>query len=107
MSSTSHGTVADETHVSSLHSIGLLLAAGIQDLEGTVPAKLAGADYRSYSYSSEELIRGRPVHATVPVRSPQKVSAKDLVAELDSINAQIHRIMFQVERAVARLATSG
>lgn len=107
MSSTSHGTAADEIHVSSLHSIGLLLAAGIQDLEGTVPAKLAGADDRSYSYSSEELIRGRPVQATIPARSPQKVSAKDLVAELDSINAQIHRIMFQVERAVARLATSG
>jgi len=38
---------------------------------------------------------------------PEKIRAKDLVAELDSINAQIHRIMFQVERAVARLATNG
>lgn len=107
MSITSHGPAADDMHVSSLYPVGLQLAVGIQDIEGTVPAKLGGTDDRSYSHSSEELIRGRPVRGSIPARSPQKVSAKDLVAELDSINAQIHRIMSQVERAVARLAMSG
>jgi hypothetical protein len=57
---------------------------------------------------SETLIRG------VPVKVPQASSdgatsqsrAKDLIAELNAINLQIHRMMIQVERAVARLATS-
>jgi hypothetical protein len=43
--------------------------------------------------------------AALPTR-PQ-TRAKDLIAELNAINTQIHQIMFQVEKAVARLATSG
>jgi hypothetical protein len=55
------------------------------------------------------LIRGIPVAAKAPtvLTIPRQARAKDLIAELNAINTQIHQIMFQVERAVARLATSG
>ena len=115
MPKTAYGRAADDANAGSL-SVDLPewvahmpFAGGSQDVHGTVPATLEEQDIRSYDYSSEALIRGRPVHdsVTAAVKSPQKLSAKDLVAELDTINSQIHRIMFQVERAVARLATSG
>ena len=115
MPRTAYGRAADDDHAGSL-SVGLPewmpqepFAAASEDLRGTVPATVGETEIRSYDYSSEALIRGRPVHDSSPaaVKFPQKVSAKDLVAELDTINSQIHRIMFQVERAVARLATSG
>jgi hypothetical protein len=57
-----------------------------------------------------------PVHGTVaaipmtarsPEGVPPQVCAKDLIAEIDNINAQIDRIMSQVERAIAKLGTSG
>ena len=115
MPRTAYGRAADDIHAGSL-SVDLpewvsqmpLAAAGSQELHGTVPATLEETDIESYASSSEALIWGQPVHrAPAAAKPPQKVSAKDLVAELDSINSQIHRIMFQVERAVARLATSG
>jgi hypothetical protein len=61
-----------------------------------------------YASPSEAVIRGVPVR-TRPTEAgaPLKLRAKDLIAELDAINAQIHKIMFQVERAVSRLATTG
>jgi hypothetical protein len=39
-----------------------------------------------------------------PARSDFR--AKDLIEELQTINSQIHRIMFQVERAVSRLSSN-
>jgi hypothetical protein len=115
MPKTAYGRAADDTHAGSL-SVGLPewipqkpFAAASQDLRGTVPATVGETERRSYDYSSEALIRGWPVRDSqvAAVKSSQKVRAKDLVAELDLINSQIHRMMFQVERAVARLATSG
>jgi hypothetical protein len=73
--------------------------------QGTVEATIAAADRHFYGQGSEALIRGTPLAITPKRRT--RVSAKDLVDELQSINTQIHRIMFQVEKAVARLATSG
>ena len=76
--------------------------------EGTIDASIEAVKSRFYGDLSETLIRG------VPVKVPQASSdgatsqsrAKDLIAELNAINLQIHRMMIQVERAVARLATS-
>ena len=85
-----------------------ILIAG-PELEGTIAASLHDSRGQ-YGDASQSLIRGAPVRERAPSRSPAepyRLRAKDLVAELDSINSQIHKIMFQVERAVARLATSG
>ena len=61
-----------------------------------------------YRPSSELVVRGGPVRPDpIKADAPSKLCAKDLIAELDAINTQIHQIMFQVERAVSRLASSG
>jgi hypothetical protein len=61
-----------------------------------------------YGAASETLIRGAPVRRQpIEAAPPLRLRAKDLLAELNAINDQIHKIMFQVERAVSRLATSG
>jgi hypothetical protein len=79
--------------------------------EGTVHASMQFAGDRFYGAVSEALIRGAPLVRTRAPRPAEptlpRLRAKDLIAELRTINAQVHRIMFQVERAVARLATSG
>ncbi|HEU4695736.1 MAG TPA: hypothetical protein VFR92_02095 [Sphingomicrobium sp.] len=82
------------------------------DLQGTVDAVVQAVESCSYDMRSNDWVRGEPIE---PVGSLDQFSesfrarlrAKDLIAELDAINAQIHRMMFQVERAVSRLATSG
>ena len=82
---------------------------GAVAVEGTIEATVAAADWKFYSGLSEALERGMPVSRS-PAASPDdgpQLRTKDLIAELDSINAQIHRIMSQVERAVAKLASSG
>ena len=78
------------------------------ELRGTVAACLDN-DTAARGDCSQSLIRGAPVRDRVPAVRPEsyRLRAKDLIAELDTINAQIHKIMFQVDRAVARLATSG
>ena len=43
----------------------------------------------------------------MPPPMAPRLKAKDLIAELTLINSQIHRIMFQVDRAVTRLGTTG
>jgi hypothetical protein len=79
------------------------------ELQGTIGATVQPIGDWSYGMLSDNWIRGTPLgpvpNAAVSESSPLR--AKDLIAELDSINAQIHRMMFQVERAVSRLATSG
>ena len=76
---------------------------------GTVGATLDAADRHYFGGPSEALIRGIPVAAKMPVVAPvpRQARTKDLIAELNAINAQIHQIMFQVEKAVARLEPSG
>jgi hypothetical protein len=94
--------------VSALTGAGRLTLSGAEAgtrPHGTVEATIAAADRHFYGHGSEALIRGTPIAIAPKPRS--RVSAKDLVDELQSINTQIHRIMFQVEKAVARLATSG
>jgi len=87
---------------------GALVVTASPDLRGTVVAGAHGGDL---SYADPDgLIRGAPIpQSAAPAAGNvrDRPRAKDLIAELDSINTQIHKIMFQVERAVARLATSG
>ena len=84
-----------------------LLRTPVQGTVGTTVE--ASGDPHFYVRQSEALIRGAPVtqDATQPAPVSRQLRAKDLIAELHAINAQIHQIMFQVERAVSRLATSG
>jgi len=81
------------------------------DANGAVHAKLKAVDEHFYGEQSEALIRGAPLAAASPRPLPDPVrsrlSARDLIDELQSINTQIHQMMFQVERAVAKLATTG
>ena len=75
---------------------------------GTVDASIAQGDPHYFGGSSEMLTRGIPVAAKPsPVAPKPQTRARDLIAELSEINTQIHHIMFQVEKAVSRLATSG
>jgi hypothetical protein len=78
------------------------------DVTGTVGATVESSDEGSYGILSDNWIREEPLCAAADASSSSapKPCAKDLIAELDSINAQIHRIMSQVEKAVSRLATS-
>ena len=89
-----------------------VLRLGFTDpLIGAVHSTASRVDTRFYGERSEALIRGLPLIRTAlpSVSKPRrtKLCAKDLIAELESINSQIHRVMFQVERAVANLATAG
>jgi hypothetical protein len=80
-------------------------------LSGAVHSSMRPIDEGSYRERSEALVRGVPLAPIAPPVAQKlaapRVSAKDLIAELQSINTQIHRMMFQVERAVANLATAG
>jgi hypothetical protein len=97
-------TAAESLQVSALMG-GAPLTLSNTPPQGTVAARIASDDRHFYGRMSETLICGSPLGIT---RKPRpRVSARDLVEELHSINTQIHRIMFQVEKAVSRLATSG
>lgn len=78
-------------------------------MEGTIGASVqAVGEPDFYAQGSETLIRGVPVSQQTESRAAaRQLRAKDLISELNAINTQIHQIMFQVERAVSRLATSG
>lgn len=68
---------------------------------------VAGNSY--YAAGPGPLISGAPVVERAPQAADRgwpRLSAKELIAELHSINTQVQRIMFQVDRAVARLATT-
>ena len=75
-------------------------------VSGTIGTTVDSDDSGSYRTDSESLVRSTPVQVPEDP-SRLKLHAKDLIEELDAINAQIQRIMFLVEKAVARLATSG
>jgi hypothetical protein len=81
-------------------------------LQGTVGAVVHAVENSSYDMRSNGWVRGEPMRPAASLEEfsesfRSRLRAKDLIAELDTINAQIHRMMFQVERAVSRLATSG
>lgn len=80
-------------------------------VQGTVGATITTAELHDYSSTSEMLVRSEPLaalkHLVQSESSGPTVRAADLAAELNLINAEIHRIMAQVEKAVARLVTSG
>jgi hypothetical protein len=89
-----------------------VLPLGVTELLiGAVHSTASRVDPGCYGERSEALIRGVPLLRTalpiVPKPKRTQLRAKDLIAELESINSQIHRMMFQVERAVANLATGG
>ena len=105
-----HGSV----QVSALLGYAALISSEVDQLEaartyGTIDASVEGSDRHYFGGPSETLIRGIPVAAKAPEVPPvpRQTRAKDLIAELNEINTQIHQIMFKVEKAVARLATSG
>ena len=75
---------------------------------GTIDATVEAVERSFYGKRSDMLINGMPVSTEheEPAVAP-RLRAKDLIAELNLINRQIHRIMFQVDRAVTRLGTTG
>ena len=86
--------------------VGQMEAARVS---GTIDASVVQGDPHYFAGASEMLIRGIPVATNASQHIPvsAQTRAKDLIAELNAINTQIHQIMFQVEKAVSRLATSG
>jgi hypothetical protein len=86
-----------------------ILAEDSVAVHGTVGANMTATDPHFYGRGSEAVTAGVPVreHGASVKPVPRQPRTKDLIAELHAINAQIHQIMFQVERAVSRLATSG
>ena len=89
--------------------LGLISADALEvgAARGTIDTSVTAVAAQFYSHRSETLISGVPVSVPEsPFYSARRPSrAKDLVAELHVINAQIHQIMAQVERAMSRLAT--
>jgi hypothetical protein len=78
-------------------------------LEGTIDATVEAPEGSCYGTLFRSWIRAPLAMNRMEASraSSGGFRAKDLIAELDIINGQIHRMMFQVERAVAHLATSG
>ena len=101
-------------HMSALLGYAALIFSEVGQMEaarvsGTIDASVVQGDPHYFTGASEMLIRGIPVTATnasqhIPVRAQTRAN---LIAELNAINTQVHQIMFQVEKAVSRLATSG
>ena len=96
---------------SALFGATVALPALADPLDGSIQTKVRLQSERFFGERSESLIHGAPLPArsssVATERTPGQLSAKDLIAELQTINSQIHRMMFQVERAVANLATVG
>lgn len=99
--------VIQELHLSDYVGRPPALLAPSSNLIGTIDASITAGDRHRYPATSESWICDAPLEAVQRIERPKpQLRAKDLIAELDSINTQIHRIMFQVERAVAKLATN-
>ena len=103
-------TSGDTLQVSALLGFAALILPDVGELgptRGTVDTNVEAVERSYYGDCSDTLINGAPV-TVQPNQAPppRRLRAKDLIAELDLINGQIHRIMFQVDRAVERLGTN-
>lgn len=104
-------TPSESLQISALLGFAALLSPDLGEVgaaRGTVDINIEAVERSFYGKRSETVINGAPVstHLTSTLASP-RLRAKDLIAELSVINRQIHRIMFQVDRAVTRLGTCG
>jgi hypothetical protein len=101
-----HYSLLDHEGRDSLSATGVDAA----NIAGTVGAKVSFERSEPYDSKAESLTHSAPLAALRSlVRSESsgpRFNPADLVAELNEINAEIHRIMSQVEKAVARLVTS-
>lgn len=102
-------SAAESLQISALLGFAALLSPDAGEARrGTVDATVEAVERSFYGKRSDTLINGMPVSTEheEPAVAP-RLRAKDLIAELNLINRQIHRIMFQVDRAVTRLGTTG
>src|SRR5690348_11721326 len=76
-------------------ALGLIGGDEILPTRGTIDTSVELTDPRFYGEGSETLIRGAPISPPEdqPARESRQRRAKDLIAELNTINAQIHQIM--------------
>jgi hypothetical protein len=95
--------------ISALFGFAALISSdpGDASATGTIDTSIEAVERSFYGEGSENLITGVPVGVKALESPRARLRAKDLIAELNMINQQIHRIMFQVDRAVSRLGTSG
>lgn len=105
-------SVGESLQITALLGFAALLSPDAADAgarRGTVDATVEAVERSFYGKRSDTLINGMPVslEPEVPTMAAPRLRAKDLIAELNLINRQIHRIMFQVDRAVTRLGTTG
>jgi hypothetical protein len=105
-------TAGESLQISALLGFAALISPDVGEDDGdrrTVDATVEAVERSFYGKRSDTLINGMPVGAEsrAPAIAAPRLRAKDLIAELNLINRQIHRIMFQVDRAVTRLGTSG
>ena len=101
----------DSLQISALLGFAALISPDMGEVgaeRGTVDANVEFVERSFYGKRSDTLINGMPLNTELepPMVAP-RLKAKDLIAELNLINSQIHRIMFQVDRAVTRLGTTG
>jgi len=102
-------SAGESLQISALLGFAALLSPDAGEARrGTVDATVEAIERSFYGKRSDMLINGMPVSTEheEPALAP-RLRAKDLIAELNLINRQIHRIMFQVDRAVTRLGTTG
>ena len=103
-------TSGDTLQVSALLGFAALILPDVGEIgstRGTVDTNVEAIERSYYGDGSDTLINGAPVTPEAnQAPPPPRFRAKDLIAELDLINGQIHRIMFQVDRAVERLGTN-
>jgi len=102
-------SAGESLQISALLGFAALLSPDAGEARrGTVDATVEAIERSFYGKRSDMLINGMPVSTEheEPAVAP-RLRAKDLIAELNLINRQIHRIMFQVDRAVTRLGTTG
>ena len=104
----STGHLTSDSPLRAMHVVSTAPSLANAGSSETVDATIETQDPHDYGVSSHLLCNGAPSHprqAHSPTRADFR--AKDLVDELKTINSQIHRIMFQVEKAVSRLSASG
>ena len=105
-------SAGDSLQISALLGFAAMISPDVSEVgagRGTVDATVEFVERSFYGKRSDALINGMPLSTELlePPMAAPRLKAKDLVAELNLINSQIHRIMSQVDRAVTRLGTSG